>query len=703
MFKKARITCVIAASSLVFAPALVAQETPNELERELLELLNTPVTGASKREQRILDSPQAIEVLTGEDIRQMGIYHLQDALKLMTSIDIMEADHGYSITGMRGVMQEGQPRTVQILIDGVPMYTPFVASNDLDNLPIPIDLIERIEVVRGPSSTLYGANAVVGVISITTRKQEEGVHGMGRISGADKKTGRGAARMEYQKGGFGILAGYQAFSFGNSDYATHVIGKPQTTITFDGAEKGPGHQSDTSHQYAMYARSEYQKGDTHLRFSFGSSKKALQASGLPPVVYMGNRFFELDSLLASWRQSWATSFSTEVRLHRTINKIGAGASPVLAIVMADPAFKGSHYWGDTTSDQVDIQANWAPMAQLNIVFGADTRRLKFEKSLMVGIQEALEESASGAFASVDWKMAPSHNASLGFRAENESLGGSRLSPRFAYTWNPTSNSVLRLAYLTSSRSPQILEQRVTLIVHAPTLPGLPAVYQTLPNPELKPEKTTNWELGYRQQLGMVTLDATLYQMKIKDIINNAITAITNLGLPAPYDKLSRTDVTYQNIGSATNTGLELAATFSLKKGWTAGLNFAYLDYTKDDNKDVSATNPLGDKFSYAPKTKANAWTRLAMGKWSAYLGLQYVDNVDIQAIQAYGASLYDQRDAYLQIQGNVGYEVWPGLSLNCYVRNGAREYTPQGAAGPERPVFYLPMRREVGGTLSYRF
>lgn len=701
MFKISRITCVIAISALAITPPLMAQEAPSELERELFELLNTPVTGASKREQRILDSPQAIEVLTGEDIRQMGIYHLQDALRLMTSIDIMEADHGYAIIGMRGVMQEGQPRTVQILIDGVPMYTPFVASNDLDNLPIPIDVIERIEVVRGPSSTLYGANAVVGVISITTRKQDKGFHGVGRINGADKKTGRGATRMEYQKSGFGILVGYQAFSFGNSDYATHMIGRPQTTLSFDGAENGPGHQSDSSHQYAIYARSEYQKRDTQLRFSYGSSQKSLHPSGLPPVVNMGNRFFKLDSLLASWRQSWATSFSTEVRLHRMVNKIGAGPSPILAIAMADPAFNGSHYWRDTTSDQVDIQANWAPMARLNLVFGADTRRLKFEKSLMVGIHEPLKESASGAFASVDWKIAPSHNVSLGFRAENESLGGSRLSPRFAYTWNPTSNSVLRLAYLTSSRSPQILEQRITLIVRVPTLPGLPVVYQTLPNPELKPEKTTNWEIGYRQQLGIITLDATVYQMKIKDIINNAITGI--IQLPPPYDKLNRTDVIYQNIGSATNTGLEMAATFNIKRGWTAGLNLAYLDYTKDDNKDVSFTNPLGDKFSYAPKTKANAWTRMTMGKWNAYLGLQYVDKVDIQAIQAYGPSLYDKRDAYLQIHGNIGYELGSGLSLNAYVRNGAREYTPQGAAGPERPVFYLPMRREVGGTLSYRF
>ena len=123
---------------LLAAGPLVAQAPPPDTtELELFELLNTPVVGASKREQRLIDSPQAIEVLTGDEIRQMGIYRLQDALKLMTSVDLLESDLGYSVIGMRGVMQEGQPRTVQVLIDGVPLYTPQGGTYDINNLPPP--------------------------------------------------------------------------------------------------------------------------------------------------------------------------------------------------------------------------------------------------------------------------------------------------------------------------------------------------------------------------------------------------------------------------------------------------------------------------------------------------------------------------------------------------------------------------------------
>ena len=133
---------------------LNAQAPPSDaLEQELLELLNTPVKGASKREQRLLDSPQAIEVVTGDELRLMGIQRIQDALKLLTSLDLLESDLGYSVVGMRGVMQEGQPRTVQVLIDGVPLYVPLGGPLDVNNLPVTLDQVDRIEVVRGPSSS----------------------------------------------------------------------------------------------------------------------------------------------------------------------------------------------------------------------------------------------------------------------------------------------------------------------------------------------------------------------------------------------------------------------------------------------------------------------------------------------------------------------------------------------------------------------
>lgn len=679
------IALVLAVSGL----PVLAQTPPSDdaLAQELLELLNTPVKGASKREQRLMDSPQAIEVITGDELRVMGVERIQDALKLLTSIDLLESDLGYSVVGMRGVMQEGQPRTVQFLIDGVPLYIPIGGPLDINNLPVTIDLVDRIEVVRGPSSTLYGANAVVGVVAITTRKASEGTHGGAHVSALEKSSFRGRAHVAWGGEALGFSAGYQGASFGDSGFRTHRVGftGPTDWVTFDGSGD-PGTQTDKAHQTQASARLDWRKQDTQLWFTAGHAYKKLGPPGIPPVTYANYRFYQTDTFLLGWSQTWSETFSTEMRLHRMRNQIGGGPSPLLAVVTGDLGWNSEYVWGDLSNEQIDLQANWNPTAKLHFVFGADTRRIDVETDPTHGLDEPLRETASGAFASLDWDTTADTALSLGFRVENETLGGSRVSPRAAFVWRPTPASVLRVAYLTSTRSPQVLEQRINFAAHYPVSP-FPIVYRILPNPDLKPEETENIEVGYRHQFGPVTLDATLYHMKLTDLIGQVT---VSAGPPV--------DTRFENTGDATNTGAELALTWQAAKGWTVGFNAAYVDFQRDE-----ALPPLGKDFAYTVPFKANLWTRFTAGRFAGFLSLQHVGSTDVEALQVYGAPLFDDRDAFLQVNARLGYEVLKGLTVGFYAQNAAREHTLQGASGPDRPVYYYAARREAGLTLEYRF
>lgn len=138
--------------------------------RDLIDLLNTPIVSASKRPQRLAESPQAIEVITRFQIQQMGAFRLQDVLRQAASVNLLEMEPQNVYAGVRGNLIEGYPKNIQVLIDGVPFYNNVRGAIDLDNLPIPIGLIDKIEIVRGPSSPLYGAGAVGGVIAISTRR-----------------------------------------------------------------------------------------------------------------------------------------------------------------------------------------------------------------------------------------------------------------------------------------------------------------------------------------------------------------------------------------------------------------------------------------------------------------------------------------------------------------------------------------------------
>lgn len=712
-----------------------AEKAPDEMDLmlELMDLLATPISGASKREQRLMDSPQAIEVLTAEDIRRMGIYRIQDALKLMTSIDYLEGD--MHVVGMRGVMQDGQPRTVQVLIDGVPLYNPLSGSIDLSNLPIPIHMVEKIEVVRGPSSTLYGANAVCGVVAITTQRAKEGFGSEGRLSRANHITWRGGANASFKTNHWNFIAGYSGQSMRASGWKTHFIERPNYQRHYldapqTSASADPYIASDAAHGFNALARAEFNYKDMSLYAQGGQSEKCFGGSSYFPF-----RMDQKSMALLGWRQVWSSRFTTEVRLHQTEQAYHLGPNPILAVVFGDPDFLGKYAtYYDSKSQQAELQINWTLGDHTFVVAGADTRIVRAEKSIITGLPRAYEESANGGFLSVDHKPNPQWTFSAGVRAENETLGGSRLSPRATVVYNPNPKTVVRAGYYTSTRSPQITESRANYrffrgfffdaksnpanpvfldsaidpSVAAP--PNLPVYTLVVENPGIKPEKTTNFEVGLRQSLGAFSFDLTIYRMLFTELVIQAtpqnlnpieVGRINPPGTPFTYPAAYVLTNRYWNAGEATNQGLEMAITWATHKNWTSGLNATWLDYQK---KQVLPDDPMQSKdFAYAVDFKSNAWVRFRQDSWSGYASLQYVGDTTAEALSADNLPYFEHRDAFFQFNANLDYAWNPHFSTGLYVRNGARNMTPQGASCMDRGSAWVGMRREYGFSVAYQF
>jgi iron complex outermembrane receptor protein len=675
---------------------LLAQEARGlTLEDELLALLNAPVQGASKRVQRASDSPQAIEVIAGADLRQMGITRIQDALRLLTSVDVIEAGTGATTLGMRGVMQDGQPRTVQILVDGAPLYNVLGAGVDVDLLPVPIDLVDRIEVVRGPSSTLYGANAVAGVVSIYTRRPEDGTHGTLRASAANLETNRGGATLQFGTANLGVSGGYEAASLGNSGQTLHPLGDPNGPATvYD--DQHP----DATHQGRYFARVDASAGASAFWASAGSATKRMGADVFPW------RYAENALLQGGWRQEWSRDFTTEVRFHRVDESQTFAPMPAFVSVFQDPGFAANYKWFNTRTTLLEFQGNWTASQVLHVVFGADQRKGEaFGPARFIGItQDTIADRASGGFLSVDWDLTPSLALSAGARAENQTLGGSRTSPRVALVWKAGGDRVFRAAYLTSSRSPQISETQVTfqnatgLQVPVPGVGSLPLIYQLQPNPGLAPEKTVNYELGYRDRFGAVSLDLTLFRMSLRDLIYQATLPVT----VAPPYAFAVLPNQYRNGGDATDKGVEVTLNWLVASGWNLGANATWLDYQRDV---ADPGNPLdgGKGFSYAPKLKVNTYARFRQGRWSGYAAAQYVGATDVEALLQEGAPRYDHRDAYVQTHLNLGWDLLSGVTLSLYARNANRPFQPQGTTGQDRPENYFTARREAGAMVRWTF
>ncbi|HJV89120.1 MAG TPA: TonB-dependent receptor [Holophagaceae bacterium] len=659
----------------------MAQEPPKKDElQELEDLLNTPIQGASKREQRLIDSPQAIEILTGDEIRQMGIYKLSDALKVMTSLDVHELDSAATNVTLRGAMQQGQPKTVQILIDNVPLYNAAAGSVDIDNLPVSIDLIDKVEVVRGPSSSLYGANAVVGVIAITTRRGKSGLQGGARASSAMDGIYRGAADITWGKAGFGVAAGYEGASLPTTD---------QTTYAF--YDLSPVKLNNNAvHQHHGSARFDYTTGPSSFWLGVGDAQKFYGTYKTAAFPY---QLTKTRTVYGGWGQEWTNDLRTEVRVSDMSQKSVVGPSPAALAAFGDPAFAAEYDWIDFASTLIEVQVNWNILSDLHLVGGGDRRTYSAKKAIFIGFLKEQDESASGGFLNVDWNATSTLNLSAGIRAENESLGGSRTSPRAAIVWNPSKASSLRAGWYSATRSPQILESRVDFTYNGAFVvppPFTNGQLRILPNPALEPEKVTSAELGYRHQLGPFNVDLTVFEMKFQKLI-----AQVPLGTVfSPPNVIANNQ--YVNTGDAKNRGMELALTYKASTKLSYGANATWLDYKLTDTD----TRP-----SYAPAFKANAWIRFTDGRLTGYLSFQHVGPTTMEYIPAAGpAAPLRPRSQINQLNANFGYQIFDGCTISAYTRNVLKDdYNEMGSGTPTRSTFVYSARRESGVTLGYRF
>ncbi len=676
--------CFHAAASLGCLVAVAAQgEVPlakgeDEALAELQVLLNTPVVSASKREQKALESPQAIEVLTGDQIRASGAFRLMDLLKLMTGVQVYDLDGQVSRVAMRGVAPNTAPKTIQVLVDGVALYNSESFPLDIEGLPVPLDVIERVEVVRGPSSSLYGANAQLGVISITTRRAAGGPHGSLRAAGTNNGGFRAQGAYFLDEPGLRLTAGF-------GDLSDRRLDEPQRSVG-----RGPSHQPENQyHHQQVFLRPEVDFAGASLWAEYGKSSKrtgsetATSAAGVG-LYTIGTLGLETEIAQAGWSQDWGPTLKSTRRINRTNVLYGLGGglaavpgnpqSPALvSLVRAALTHVDTMEWlTDYRSLEAAFQVNWDMSEALHWVLGGDARKMDTPGSKVQGIP-ALQPTASGGFLSVDWKAGPAI-LSAGLRAENETLGGSRTSPRFAVVV-PTGAGTFRAGYFTSTRSPQMTEMFGNL--NSPVVASISTA-----NPDLRPEEAVNLEAGYRRTFARWSLDLTLYRMKLRKFIASTVVGVQG-GKPVTQFRNSG--------GDLTNQGLEGTLKGEILPGWLMGLDGTYLDY-RDEARDAQQY--------FAPRSTATLWTRARSGPLFGYLALQHLG-----AYTRFSPSSNksEEEGANLQVHFNGGMEFGSGLSLSLYGVNAAHPVVYTGAAGFQNQFLSRYARREVGLQGAWRF
>ena len=159
----------------------------------LEDLMNIKVTSVSKKEQKMSQAAAAIYVITQEDIRRSGATNIPDLLRLAPGMDVEQINANTWAISARGFNEQFSNKLL-VLIDGRAVYTPLLGGVNWDTQDVPLEDIDRIEVIRGPGATVWGANAVNGVINIVTKSARDTQGGL--VSGAGGSDGQayGVAR-----------------------------------------------------------------------------------------------------------------------------------------------------------------------------------------------------------------------------------------------------------------------------------------------------------------------------------------------------------------------------------------------------------------------------------------------------------------------------------------------------------------------------
>src|SRR6185295_16579125 len=158
--------------SAITSGAADAPSHPDLSRMDLEDLMNIQVTSVAKREQKLSRTAAAVFVINQEDIRRSGATNIPDLLRMAPGVNVERIDANAWAISIRG-FNARYSNKVLVLIDGRTVYTPSFSGVFWDHLNMPLEDIERIEVIRGPGATVWGANAVNGVISIITKSSKE--------------------------------------------------------------------------------------------------------------------------------------------------------------------------------------------------------------------------------------------------------------------------------------------------------------------------------------------------------------------------------------------------------------------------------------------------------------------------------------------------------------------------------------------------
>ena len=446
-------------------------------DMRLEDLMNVKVTSVSKREQKLSRTAAAAFVITSEDIRRSGATNIPDLLRMAPGVDVAQIHASAWAISIRG-FNSRYSNKVLVLIDGRTVYTPSFSGVFWEHLDMPLEDIERIEVIRGPGATVWGENAVNGVISIITKSAKDTKGG--RVSAATGSQLKAQGSVEVG-GSVGRNAAYRlsgsAFSIGDSAGAGFPANDHWRRV-----HGGSRLDWDISGRDSLMLQ-----GDM-----FANQANQTRRSGYIPTPF--DQIFNQTSdaaggdVLARWNHTLAGGSQTSLQTYfDTYRRTDLGVPEIMR-----------------TFD-LDFQDHVAPGERHDIVWGLGYR--VYTSALSPGYNvEFSPPSATNSFLSGflqdEIRFTDSLWLTLGCKLEHNPYNGFQPEPSLRLLWTPPASRYTLWASASEAvRQPSRADTAIgTDLERLPAGPDAVEVFRLYGNPKIRHEEAYDYELGYRSEL-----------------------------------------------------------------------------------------------------------------------------------------------------------------------------------------------------------
>jgi iron complex outermembrane receptor protein len=537
-----------------------AQQTkdPDLSQASLEDLMNIQVKSVSKKEQKLSKTGAAVFVITQEDIRRSGATNIPDLLRMAPGVDVARVDANQWAVSIRG-FSDLYANKVLVLVDGRSVYSPSFSGVFWDMVDVPLEDIERIEIIRGPGGTVWGANAVNGVINITTTSAAASQGGL--MSAGSGSEDRADGLLQYggeagQEGSYRVFGRF--FDVGN---AVFPGGQPAA----DGWLSGhAGFRSD----WNLSQRDTLTVQGDFLQTSESQTITTLFSSALPrSATFNDPASATAGNLLARWNHRLANGSSMSLQLY-------------------DDYTRHRSLGFEDIQDTVDLdfQHHLALGSWNDVVWGLGARATDSDFGAGFALSILPNHRFDGLFSAFlqdELKLTNSLSLTLGSKAEHNDFTGPELEPSAQLVWTPTPKQTVWVSAARAVREPSPTDDDIRDDVTSVPLGSSFAVVRITGNPEMKAEELRDAEVGYRAQPNKrVSLDVAAFLGHYRNLESSAA--------QTPYLATTPQGLTYTVLpqefvnGPPVRTyGIEISINWNVTNHWRISPGYSYFEMHVD--------------------------------------------------------------------------------------------------------------------------